>query len=58
MDDMHFVDFEKYCKKCRNKDKAENENPCDECLDISVRSQSRKPQYYEERRGVTDGGQT
>lgn len=37
------VYFDKYCKDCVNKEKEENESPCDECLDEPVNEYSHKP---------------
>lgn len=50
MDDSNYkeVDFLNYCKTCKNKDKKENENPCDECLGTPAKIDSRKPERYEE----------
>lgn len=47
----HIVDFEKYCPECKHYDKKENEQPCDQCLGISARMNSRKPERWEERDG-------
>lgn len=43
------VDFERYCKTCKHKDKKENESPCDECLDSPMNLQSAKPIRWEEK---------
>lgn len=45
-----FVDFEKYCKTCKHKNKGEDEDPCWDCLEIPVREDSRKPEHYEEEK--------
>ena len=49
MGSMHIVDFETYCAMCAHKNKAENEEPCWECLDIPAREDSRRPEYWEEK---------
>lgn len=42
-------DFEKYCKKCKYKDLDEKFDPCNECLDEPMNSNSKKPVRYEEK---------
>lgn len=32
VENLHIVDFEKYCKACIFKDKPESEDPCWDCL--------------------------
>ena len=51
----HLVDFEKYCGRCVNRDKAENQEPCDDCLEVSAKEDSRKPVHFVERRGGSGG---
>lgn len=36
IENLHIVDFEKYCAKCVNKDKTEAEDPCWDCLEDGV----------------------
>lgn len=43
------VDFHKYCKKCKHRDKHESEDPCWDCLDQPVNEDSKKPIYFEDR---------
>lgn len=43
------VDFATYCKKCKHLDKKEDETPCDECLKISARIGSKKPERWVEK---------
>lgn len=43
-----FVDFEKYCKKCKFKDLEETKDPCNECLDYPTNWMTDKPQRYKE----------
>lgn len=44
----NFVDFEKYCETCKHKDLKGYKDPCNDCLDNPVNSNSQKPIYYEE----------
>lgn len=44
-----FVDFDKYCGKCKHEKLAENESPCDECMDEPVNLYSHKPVKFEEK---------
>lgn len=48
-DYMKEVDFEKYCKTCKNNKLKEEETPCYECLSIPARPYSHKPERYEEK---------
>lgn len=41
------VEFDKYCSKCKHKDKSEQEDPCFECLENPVNLGSRKPIKFE-----------
>lgn len=43
------VYFDKYCEKCKYEKFAENESPCDECMDEPVNLYSHKPVKFEER---------
>ena len=42
-----FVEFEKYCDSCKYKNTKADDDPCDECLSISARLYSHKPEKYE-----------
>ena len=42
------VDFEKHCKTCKYKDLEEKYDPCNDCLDNPVNTNSSKPVYYKE----------
>lgn len=44
------VYYHEYCKKCKYKNKTENEDPCFECLDEPVNLYSHKPVNYEEKK--------
>lgn len=48
-DGMKIVDFEKYCKTCKNKDLKETEEHCSSCLEEPVNQNSHKPVKYEEK---------
>ncbi len=55
MDDSYKeVYFGKYCKTCMHCDKAETDDPCDDCLSEPVNVYSHKPVKYEERRRKND----
>lgn len=43
------VYFGVYCNQCKYKDKAETDEPCDDCLNEPVNSYSHKPAYFEEK---------
>lgn len=43
------VDYETYCQKCKHKDLNDTDDPCNECLTKSVRTDgSRKPINFKE----------
>lgn len=48
--DLKIVDFDKYCGTClhRAEDPDVEESPCDICLSIPAREDSRRPEKYEE----------
>lgn len=48
-DGMKIVDFDKYCKTCEHRDKKESEDPCWDCLNEPVNSESHKPVKWEEK---------
>lgn len=41
------VYFGQYCKSCKWRDKTEEDDPCDECLNNPVNVYSHKPVNYE-----------
>lgn len=43
-----FVEFDKYCQKCRNKGTSATADPCNECLTVPAREGTRKPIKFEE----------
>lgn len=50
MDDSYKeVYFGEYCKTCMHCDKAETDDPCDDCLSEPVNVYSHKPVKYEEK---------
>lgn len=49
-DNMKIVEFNKYCYICKYKDKDESEEPCAECLSISARLNSYKPEKFKEEK--------
>lgn len=40
------VYFNQYCSTCKYKDLLESEDPCDECLEYPVNTDSHKPVNY------------
>lgn len=42
------VDFGYYCKRCVNRDKLEEEEPCFSCVSNPVTEYSKKPVNYKE----------
>ena len=44
----HLVDFYKYCQICIHWEKEGGEEPCNKCLSIPARENSRKPEYFKE----------
>ena len=44
-----FVEFDKYCTKCKFRDKKGSENPCCECLTYPTNENSRKPVNFKEK---------
>lgn len=51
IEQLHIVDFDKYCPNCKHFEKSEAESPCDDCLEVSARYGSRKPERWEEKDG-------
>ena len=51
MDDRgnKFVNFRLYCPKCKHYEVAQDEEPCNECLENTTNVYSEKPVNYEER---------
>ena len=43
-----FVEFDKYCETCKHKELKGHYDPCNDCLDNPVNTNSEKPLYYEE----------
>ena len=43
-----FVEFDKYCRTCKHKDKNDNEPPCDTCMQWPVQQYSHKPMCWED----------
>lgn len=44
------VEFELYCSKCKHYDSSDADDPCDYCLSIPARENSRRPIKYEENK--------
>lgn len=47
---LRFVEFEKYCNKCKHKELKDTDEPCNTCLDNPANEDSRKPNYFEEKK--------
>ena len=46
---MKEVDFNQYCKTCKNEKLSEHKDPCDECLAEGARQDSHKPSMWEDK---------
>lgn len=44
------VEFELYCSKCKHYDSSDADDPCDYCLSVPARENSRRPINYEENK--------
>ena len=47
--DLRIVNFGTYCKTCKYEELKENEEPCDECLDVPCNEHTNKPVRWEEK---------
>lgn len=47
-DNYKFVDFDRYCPRCKHQPKAGTLEPCDVCLDFPTRLYSHVPEYFDE----------
>lgn len=45
------VYFHEYCSKCKYKEEAIIDTPCEECLDEPINLYSHKPVKFEEKEG-------
>ena len=45
---MKFVEFGVYCKKCKHRDRGEDQKPCCYCLEVPVKENSHIPEYWED----------
>lgn len=51
MENVYYeVDFEKYCKTCQYSAQDGKFDPCNDCLDEPVNSNSEKPVYWKEKK--------
>lgn len=48
-DNTKEVFFGNYCQLCKFCNLDEDEEPCDECLEIPFREDTHKPMYFEEK---------
>lgn len=47
VENMHIVEFDKYCSTCKHEKVDQAKDPCHICLSISARENSRKPEKWE-----------
>lgn len=47
---MKIVEFELYCSKCKHYNSSDADDPCDYCLSVPARENSRRPIKYEENK--------
>lgn len=45
-----FVEYEKYCPKCKYFSLDDSDDPCNECLTVPVNEFSHKPINFEEQK--------
>lgn len=50
----HEVRFDIWCPRCRHGEAAEDDTPCDMCLQEAVALYSRKPLYYKAKEEYID----
>ena len=48
-ENMHLVEYEVYCASCEHAESDPAEDPCDECLGVPARENTRKPINYKEK---------
>lgn len=51
------VRFDLYCETCKHKDKAEEEDPCVECLEEPLNQYTDKPVKWEENKNRKQRGE-
>lgn len=44
---LHLVEFDKWCESCKHKNRKDTEEPCDSCIEVPARPDSRKPERWE-----------
>lgn len=47
LENEHIVEFDKYCPTCKYEKVYQAKNPCNICLSIPARENSRKPEKWE-----------
>lgn len=55
MSEVKEVYFNQYCHLCEHKDVPENQEPCDECIEIAGRAFSHKPEHFSPKDGSDSG---
>ena len=48
------VEFEKWCHKCEHYNVVDWDYPCHECMEAVGREDSRKPEYFKDKEGMSD----
>lgn len=43
------VRFDIYCQKCAYRDRKEAQDPCNDCLEVGMREESSKPEFFKEK---------
>ena len=43
------VRYDTWCKKCKNNETKENDDPCEECLNHPINEHTEKPINFEEK---------
>ncbi len=49
------VRYDKWCVKCKYKDRDENKDPCEECLENPTNINTERPINFTERQGSQNG---
>jgi hypothetical protein len=45
---MHLVEFDMYCPSCKYVKVKQEDEPCNTCLNVAARNETRKPEKWEE----------
>lgn len=47
--EQHIVEYHKYCSRCKHENTDAIKEPCNTCLEESVRDNSKRPLNFEEK---------